>query len=179
MRRHRRPEEFVTDKLMFYGAALKEIGAVDRQETGHGLNIRAKNSNLPFRRREPAMLRFRRMRTLQKSTSVYSLAQNHFPTERYLQDRNAYKRNRAAALAERGAAFSLPYPKTGWGNGDCGSPSSGSTLASTTGWAKGVRRPLHCIFRGAHPRPRARGRGQRVGRSRRRQECAPGHDLRA
>ena len=42
------------------------------------------------------MLRFRRMRTLQKSVSVH----NKFPTQRHLQNRGHYKLTRAAALAE-------------------------------------------------------------------------------
>jgi putative transposase len=52
MRRHGRPEEVVTDKLRSYGAALKELGAEDKQVTGGKLNNRAENSHLPFRRRE-------------------------------------------------------------------------------------------------------------------------------
>ncbi len=38
---------------------------------------RAENSHLPFRRRERAMLRFRRMRSLQKFVSVYASVYNH------------------------------------------------------------------------------------------------------
>lgn len=78
MKRHGRPHVFVTDKLRSYGAALKEIGAADRQETGRWLNNRAENSHLPFRRRERAMLRFRRMRSLQKFAAVHSSVHNHF-----------------------------------------------------------------------------------------------------
>jgi len=64
MRRYGKPEKIVTDKLRSYGAALKEIGVADRQETGRWLNNRAESSHLPFRRRERAMPRFRRMRNL-------------------------------------------------------------------------------------------------------------------
>jgi putative transposase len=46
------------------------------------------------------MLRFRRMRTLQKFASVHASVHNHFPTERHLQDCNSYKQTRAAALVE-------------------------------------------------------------------------------
>jgi putative transposase len=42
------------------------------------------------------MLRFQRMRTLQKFASVH----NHFPTERHLQNRGHYKQTRPAALDE-------------------------------------------------------------------------------
>ncbi len=72
MWKHGRPEAIVTDRLRSYGAALREIGAVDRQETGRWLNNRAENSHLPFRRRERAMLRFRRMRSLQKFAAVHA-----------------------------------------------------------------------------------------------------------
>ena len=98
MRKHGQPEVIVTDKLRSYGAALKELGADDRQETGRWLNNRAENSHLPFRRRERAMLRFRRMRSLQKFVSVHSSVHNHFNQERHLYSRQNYKLNRAAAL---------------------------------------------------------------------------------
>ena len=72
MRKHGCPDVFVTDLLRSYGAALKEIGAAGRQETGRWLNNRAENSHLPFRRRERAMLRFRRMRSLPRSTPRFT-----------------------------------------------------------------------------------------------------------
>ncbi len=100
MRRYWRPEKIVTDKLRSYGAALKDIGATDRQETGRWLNNRAENSHLPFRRRARAMQRFRRMRSLQKFASVHASVFNHFNQERSLYSRANFKRNRALALAE-------------------------------------------------------------------------------
>ena len=90
----------VTDKLRSYGAALREIGGADRQETGRWLNNRAENSHLPFRRRERAMLRFRRMRSLQKFASVHASVSNHFNQERHLYSRQNFKLNRTSALAE-------------------------------------------------------------------------------
>jgi len=100
MRRYGKPETIVTDNLRSYGAALKDIGAADRQETGRWLNNRAENSHLPFRRRERAMQRFRRMRSLQKFASVHASVFNHFNQERCLSSRDIFKRSRAAALAE-------------------------------------------------------------------------------
>jgi putative transposase len=91
---------FVTDKLRSYGAALKALRVEDRQETGRWLNNRAENSHLPFRRRERAMLRFRRMRSLQKFASVHASGTNHFNSERSLSSRPLFKQKRAAALAE-------------------------------------------------------------------------------
>ena len=76
------PHVIVTDKLRSYGAAIKVIGGADKQETGRWLNNRAENSHQPFRRRERAMIRFRRMRTLQKFVSVHSSIYNHLNQDR-------------------------------------------------------------------------------------------------
>ncbi len=100
MRKHGRPKTIVTDKLRSYGAALKDLGAEDLQVTGRWANNRAENSHLPFRRRERAMLRFRRMRSLQKFASVHASVSNHFNQERSLSSRHLFKLNRAAALSE-------------------------------------------------------------------------------
>ena len=94
------PNVIVADKLRSYGAAMKVIGNANRQETGRWLNNRAENSHLPFRRRERAMLRFRRMRSLQKFVSVLASVHNHFNQERHLYSRSNFKLNRTAALAE-------------------------------------------------------------------------------
>ena len=95
-----RPNTFVTDKLRSYGAAMKEIGNVEKQETGRWLNNRAENSHQPFRRRERVMLRFRRMRTLQKFVAVHASVHNHFNAERHLYNRSNFKLKGAAALVE-------------------------------------------------------------------------------
>ena len=100
MRKHGRPEVIVTDRLRSFRAPLKEIGAAKRQETGRWRNNRAENSHLPFRRRERAMQRFRRMRSLQIFVSVHASVHNHFNQERHLYSRANFKLNRAAALAE-------------------------------------------------------------------------------
>ncbi len=100
MRKYGQPECIVTDKLRSYGAALGEIGADRRQETGRWMNNRAENSHLPFRRRERAMLRFRRMQSLQKFASVHASVSNHFKTDRSLSSRLNFKLNRATALEE-------------------------------------------------------------------------------
>jgi putative transposase len=55
---------------------------------------------LPFRRRERAMLRFRRMWSLQKFVAVHSSVHNHFNQERHLYSRQNFKLNRTAALSE-------------------------------------------------------------------------------
>ena len=99
MKRHGRTKAIVTDGLRSYGAALKAIGAADLQETGRWKNNVVENSHQPLRRRERAMARFRRMKTLQKFASVHGSVHNHFSQERHLVSRTIYKQRRAAALA--------------------------------------------------------------------------------
>jgi putative transposase len=100
LKRHGSPAAIVTDGLRSYPAAMRQLGILERREVGRWKNNRAENSHLPFRRRERAMLRFRRMKTLQKFVSVHANVQNHFNTERHLIDRPTYKTLRSAALAE-------------------------------------------------------------------------------
>ena len=98
MKRYGNPQVIVTDRLRSYGAAMKVIGNKGRQDVGRHLNNRAENSHLPFRRQERAMLRFRRMRSLQKFVSIHSSVYNHFNLERHLYSRPNFKKNRDAAL---------------------------------------------------------------------------------
>lgn len=100
LRMHGPTETIVTDRLASYGAALKAIGAIDKREVGRWLNNRIENSHQPFRRRERAMFRFRRMRSLQKFAAVHGSIHNHFNQERHLSSRPAFKERRAAALTE-------------------------------------------------------------------------------
>lgn len=100
LRVHGPSEKIVTDRLASYGAALKSLGASDKREVGRWLNNRAENSHQPFRRRERAMLRFRRMRSLQKFAAVHGSIHNHFNQERHLISRDNFKDRRAAALTE-------------------------------------------------------------------------------
>ena len=100
MKRHGCAKTITTDSLRSYGAAMKELGIADRQESGRYANNQAENSHQPLRRRERAMLRFRRMKTLQKFSSVHAAFHSHFNQERHLVSRNDYKLRRLAAMAE-------------------------------------------------------------------------------
>ncbi len=100
MKRYGRPWTMVTDRLRSYGAAMKVIGIVGRQECGRWLNNRAENSHQPFRRRERAMAKFRDVKTLQKFAAVHASTHNHFNQDRHLSRRDIFKQNRSAALAE-------------------------------------------------------------------------------
>lgn len=100
LKRHSRSDEVVTDRMRSYGAALSELDISDLLETGWCANNRAGNSHQPLRRQERAMLRFHRMRKLQKFTSVHASVHNHFNQGRALYSRQNFKLNRSAALAE-------------------------------------------------------------------------------
>ena len=100
MKRYGRPGTIVTDRLRAYGAAMKVLGIVERQDCGRWLNNRAENSHQPFRRRERAMAKFRDAKTLQKFAAVHASIHNHFNQDRHLNRRDIFKQNRAAALAE-------------------------------------------------------------------------------
>jgi putative transposase len=79
---------------------MKDLGLPDSRETARWLNNRAENSHQPFRRQERAMLRFRRMRSLQRFAAVHASVFIHFNQERSLSRRQDYKASRDAALAE-------------------------------------------------------------------------------
>ena len=114
MKRHGRPEVIVTDRLRSYGAALKDLGRGDDREMGRWLNNCAENSHLPFRRRERAMLRFRRMRTCRRSPQFMPRSTTTF--RRSATSRTATPTRRPAPpLSLSGADFSLPDTKVGLG----------------------------------------------------------------
>jgi putative transposase len=98
LRRHGLVDEIVTDRLASYGAAMKSLGNHQRRNVGRWLNNRAENSHQPFRRRERAMMRFRRMRSLQKFAALHGSVHNHFNQERTLISRPIFKERRTAAL---------------------------------------------------------------------------------
>ena len=87
------PEAITTDGLRSYAAAIDEPGYRDNQEVGCWANNRVENSHPSFRRRERAMLRIRRMASLQKPASV------HAPHEK--QQGAAHLNRLAASCGER------------------------------------------------------------------------------
>jgi len=99
MGRHGHANAITTGALRSYKAAMKELSNAEKQEIGRWANNRVENSHLPFRRRERAINRFRRMKTLQKFGSVHASLHNLFNQERHLVSREIYKERRAAALA--------------------------------------------------------------------------------
>ena len=100
MKRYGRPKVIVTDRLKSYRAAMNVIGNAAAQTCGRWLNNRAESSHQPFRRRVGAMAKFRDVKALQKFAAAHASIHNHFNQERHLYNRETFKLNRSAALAE-------------------------------------------------------------------------------
>ena len=106
LKRHGRAEAIVTDGMRSYTAAMRELGNLERREIGSWLNSRAENSHLPFRRRERAMQRFWRMKSLQKFASVHASFHNQFASRPYGSNRTVIlSTDRPTSFAAR-----LPWP---------------------------------------------------------------------
>ena len=72
------PKRIVTDKLCSYGAAKAEVAPGLEHWSHKGLNNRAENSHLPFRKRERTMQGHRSPRGLQRFVSMHSAIRNCF-----------------------------------------------------------------------------------------------------
>ncbi|GBQ90217.1 transposase [Acetobacter nitrogenifigens DSM 23921 = NBRC 105050] len=68
----------ITDKLKSYGAAGRKLGLSVRHLSHKGLNTRAENSYLPFRKRERIMQKFRTPGGCQRFVSVFFAVRNLF-----------------------------------------------------------------------------------------------------
>jgi putative transposase len=75
---HGLPKRIITDKLRSYGAAKREVVPGLDHWSHKGLNNRAENSHLPFRKRERAMQSFRSPGGLQRFVSIHSATRNCF-----------------------------------------------------------------------------------------------------
>ena len=72
------PKRIITDKLRSYGAAKREVAPGLDHWSHKGLNNRAENSHLPFRKRERVMQGFRSPGGLQRFVSMKSATRNSF-----------------------------------------------------------------------------------------------------
>lgn len=72
------PKRIITDKLRSYGAAKREVAPGLDHRFHKGLNNRAENSHLPFRKRERVMQGFRSPGGLQRFVSMQSATRNRF-----------------------------------------------------------------------------------------------------
>ena len=73
-----RPRRIVTDRLPSYGAAKREVAPSLEHRAHKGLNNRAENSHVTFRKRERQMQGFRSPGGLQRFVSVFSALRNLF-----------------------------------------------------------------------------------------------------
>ena len=118
MKRYPRPDAIITDRLRSYRAALRELGGSGRHQAGRWRNNRAENSHLPFRRREHAMLRFRRIRSLQKFAAVHSSVYNHFNLRRPLCSRDHFQAQPRRCTCPVASTRSGLIPCPRWNNSD-------------------------------------------------------------
>ena len=78
IKRHGLPKRIVTDKLRSYSAAKRALTPGLEHRSHKGLNNRAENSHLPFRKRERCMQGFRSPGGLQRYVSCHSATRNQF-----------------------------------------------------------------------------------------------------
>jgi putative transposase len=72
------PKRIVTDKLLSYGAARRQVMPKVEHRSNKDLNNRAENSHVPLRKRERMMQGFRSAGGLQRFSSVFSAVRNLF-----------------------------------------------------------------------------------------------------
>jgi putative transposase len=90
----------ITDKPGSYAAARRQAMPDVEHRSHKGLNNRAENSHLPFRRRERAMQGFRAPRYLQRLVSVFSTVRNLFVPPRSHRSASTTHLHRLNAMAE-------------------------------------------------------------------------------
>jgi putative transposase len=101
------PRRMITDKLGSYAAAQRQIMPDVEHRSHKGLDNRAENSHLPFRRRERVMQGFRSPRYLQRFISVFSAVRNLFVPPRSHRSGAATRLRRLTAMAEWKSAASV------------------------------------------------------------------------
>src|SRR5215218_9591430 len=94
------PRRIITDKLGSYAAARRQVMPDVEHRSHKGLNNRAENSHLPFRRRERARQGFRSPRYLQRFVNVFSAVRNLFVPPRSHRFAAAIHLHRLDAMAE-------------------------------------------------------------------------------
>ena len=93
------PDQFVTDGLLSYGAALETLSCRSRHRPGRlRENNRAENSHLSVRRRERKMQRFKSQGQAQRFVSIHGAIYNLFNVQRHLISRSTLRTFRATAM---------------------------------------------------------------------------------
>jgi len=94
------PKRMITDKLRSYGAARRQVMPHVAHRSHKGLNNRAENSHLPFRKRERTRQGFRSIGSLQHFVSIFSAVRNHFVQPRSNRSASQIRSFRQDAMAE-------------------------------------------------------------------------------
>jgi putative transposase len=98
------PKRIITDKLRSYGAAKRKVMSRVDHWSHRGVNNRAENSHVPFRKRERMMQGFRSAGGLQRFTSVFSAVKNLFVPPHSRRSALATHLHRLNAIAQWKAA---------------------------------------------------------------------------
>ena len=101
------PRRMITDKLGSYAAARRQIMPDVEHRSHKGLNNRAEDSHLPFRRRERARQGFRSAGGLQRFVNAFSAVRNLFVPPRSRRSAAATHLHRLNAMAEWKAAANI------------------------------------------------------------------------
>jgi len=92
------PRVMITDKLLSYDAAKKDIMPGVEHRSHKGLNNRVANSHQPIRRRERIMKRFKSGRHLQRFVSIHDPIANLFHIPRHDIASSHHRELRTAAM---------------------------------------------------------------------------------
>ena len=104
---HGEPRKIVTDKLMSYGVAHRELIPDTMHDTSQYANNRAELSHQPTRVRERGMRRFKSMQQAQRFLSVHAAVHNLFNLGRHLVCAEHYRMFRQRAFASWGCATAV------------------------------------------------------------------------
>lgn len=94
------PKRMITDRLRSYSAARRQIMPEVEHRSHKGLNNRAENPHLPFRKRERSRQGFRTIGTLQHFVSIFSAVRNAFVPSRSNRSAAQIRSHRLHAMAE-------------------------------------------------------------------------------
>lgn len=110
------PKRMITDKLRSYGAAKRQVRPAVEHRSHKGLNNRAENSHLPFRKRERTRQGFRSIGSLQHFVSIFSAVRNLFVPSHANRSASKIRKHSLQALTYRSnnltAPLALAIPST-------------------------------------------------------------------
>ncbi|UVK49892.1 IS6 family transposase (plasmid) [Mesorhizobium sp. AR02] len=102
------PKRTITDKLRSYGAAQRQVMPNVEHRSHKGLNNRAENSHLPFRKRERTRQGFRSVGSLQHFVSIFSAVRNLFVPSQTNRSAAQIRTHRRQAMAAWQAVSARP-----------------------------------------------------------------------